>query len=255
MAQGRESKGKDSEPQRFTRREFLKDAGLIIGGAAVSHVALSAACSAPQATTTAATPPVTTVSSTAATTTTKPPTTTPRTTITSQTATTKATTTAPLTSPTASGDIYVPPTEPPPLELTPNCTTYVAFDRRYSIEHIWVKDLGEGRAVMGITDKLQALSDTITSLALPLPGDTLVIGTSFGESEGFKMNVDLITPVSGLVLQINEDLRANLGLLNTDPFVKGWMIYMELTKPEELNDMLSPAEYMALQAKDAPTEH
>ncbi len=128
----------------------------------------------------------------------------------------------------------------------------MAFDRLYCIEHIWVKALGENnRAVMGVTDKLQALMDGVTACALPPPDDTIPGGTSFGTCEGFKMNVDLITPVSIRVIESNPNLPGTLALINTDPFVKGWMLYVELTNPAELDDMISPDEYMALQAKDA----
>lgn len=109
---------------------------------------------------------------------------------------------------------------------------------------------------MGITDKLQALMDSITQFSFPKAGDTFVAGTSFGNAEGFKMSVDLITPVSIEVIEVNHDLLANSMWLNNDPFVKGWILYVKLTQPEELSTLLTPQEYMDLQAKDAATaEH
>ena len=245
MSQEKETRETKKTPVRFTRRQFLKDAGLVIGGAALSHVALVTACDGAQATTSS------------------PPTSTPVTTFTpttsSPTPTATATpgaTTSKTTSATSSpaGDVYVPPEERPPLTETPGCTSFVAFDRLYCAEHTWVKQLSANRAVMGVTDKLQLLMDAVTKVALPSVGATVRAGTSYGESEGFKMNVELITPVSIKVLQINEELFADMHLMNTDPFVKGWTVYVELTKPEELKSLISPFEYMMLQAKDVTTK-
>ena len=259
---GKKTKTRKEESEKVSRRQFLKSAGLIIGGAALGHLAVSSSC----ATSEAATTPVTTVTSSTPITT---ATTTPLTTATSSTQNTTTTPTTSVSSTTSQitntetptqsqtgSDTYTPPDERPPLSLTPNCTTYVAFDRLYCVEHIWVKDLGNNRAVMGITDKLQALMDSITQFSFPKAGDTFVAGTSFGNAEGFKMSVDLITPVSIEVIEVNHDLLANSMWLNNDPFVKGWILYVKLTQPEELSTLLTPQEYMDLQAKDAATaEH
>jgi glycine cleavage system H protein len=225
-------KERNVTPDKLTRRQFLRDAGLVIGGVALSQVAFATACGAPQATSPATgTTPATTTSPAA-----------------TGSPTTPTNITA-ATTPPAGGDVYIPPAGRPPLTMTPGCTTYVAFDRLYSIEHIWVKELGNNRAVIGITDKMQALMDAITKVELPKIGETIRGGISFGFSEGFKMAVDLITPVSGRVLQTNSNLKSNMALLNTDPFVNGWMVYMELTEPDEIKDLISPQEYMMLQAK------
>jgi glycine cleavage system H protein len=223
--------------EKLTRRQFIKNTGLIIGGAAMSHVTLAAACDTPQTTTSPSTPATTNVN-TAGTTTTSTP-------VTSGTgiATLTNTTTIP-------GDVYVPPTERPPLKETPGCTTFVAFDRLYSIEHIWLKELGNNRAVLGMTDKMQALmGGAWHMITLPEIGAVYPANSSFGQIEGFKMTVDLLSPVATKVIQINDELKANLALLNTDPFVDGWMMYVELTKPDEVNTLISPQEYMMLQAK------
>jgi glycine cleavage system H protein len=232
-------KERNVTPDKLTRRQFLRDAGLVIGGAALTQVAFAAACGAPQATTL----PTGTITPTTSVTT--PPTT--------GSTTTPTNTTPGTTTPLASGDVYIPPSGRPPLTMTPGCTTYVAFDRLYSIEHVWVKEQGNNRAVIGITDKMQALMDTVTKVELPKIGEIIAGGISFGFTEGFKMAVDLISPVSGKVLQTNANLKSNMALLNTDPFVNGWMVYLELTKPGEIKDLISPQEYMMLQAKAVTT--
>jgi glycine cleavage system H protein len=222
---------------KLTRRQFLKDAGLIIGGAALTQTAFAAACGSPGATTTNAGTP------------TAPAITTPGTTPTP--ATTAGVTTTPAgTITTVPGDVYVPPAERPPLKETPGCTTFVAFDRSYSIEHIWVKELENNRVVLGMTDKMQALMGGAWRLiTLPLVGDTYPANGSFGEIEGFKMTVVLINPVTIRVIQVNRDLLSEMSLLNTDPYVRGWMIYGELVNPDEIKTLISAEEYMMLQAK------
>jgi glycine cleavage system H protein len=223
--------------EKLTRRQFLKNSGLIIGGAALSHVALAAACGTPQTATTPSTTAASSINTTRTTT--------------SSTAVTSGTSIATLTNTTTiPGDVYVPPTERPPLKETPGCTTFVAFDRLYSIEHIWLKELGNNRAVLGMTDKMQALmGGAWHMITLPEVGTIYPANSSFGQIEGFKMTVDLLSPVATKVIQINDELKANLALLNTDPFVNGWMMYVELTKPEEVKTLISPQEYMMLQAK------
>jgi glycine cleavage system H protein len=210
-----------NEHNKITRREFLKEGGLLVGGVAMAALVTTTACNSPASNST------------------------------SQTTTSGGTTTNPnsTSQTTTSGDIYTTPTTKPPLVPIPGCTTFVATDRMYSVEHIWVKTLSNNRIVMGVTDKLQALMDGITKLQLPAIGTTVTRETSFGFSEGFKMSVDLISQVSGKVLQINDELIALPQLMNTDPYVGGWLIVVQLSKPEELKELITPAEYSDLNKK------
>jgi glycine cleavage system H protein len=136
----------------------------------------------------------------------------------------------------------------------PGCTTKVASDRLYSIEHIWVKQ-GEGNQVtFGVTDKLQALMATIISISLMPNGTSFSQGDVFGYIEAYKMNVDLICPVSGTIVDSNPVLAKvsdnEMGPVNLDPYGAGWLANFSLTKPDELSGLLTPQDYVALTAKE-----
>ncbi len=224
--------------QLASRRDFLKEAGLAAGGLALSQ--LATACNNPQAITGALetapasssaisyTPVQITTASTVSAITTKE---------TTALATTQA-------------DSYIPSTKVPPLSEIPGCTSKVAFDRLYSPDHTWVKDLGGGRAAMGITDRLQLLMDLVQNYTPPDAGRTYAGQDTFGYAEGYKMGVDIITPVTMKVIQSNHEIQVNKLLLNNDPYITGWIAYVELVKPEELKSLLSPEQYCAKVAKD-----
>ena len=106
---------------------------------------------------------------------------------------------------------------------------------------------------MGITATLVEILGEPYDLSLPKLGDTLVSGDTFGSIEGSKMSTDLISPVSGQVIQINDLLDTVSGmqlsiLWDTPdaPYNAGWMIVVSLIKPAELKDLLSPQNYISL---------
>jgi glycine cleavage system H protein len=83
----------------------------------------------------------------------------------------------------------------------------------------------------------------ITYVALPKVGDTVEAGTRFGEIESVKATSDLYSGVSGTVTAVNGALADDPGLINRDPFNAGWMIKVKVTKPDEMNKLLSADEY------------
>ena len=113
---------------------------------------------------------------------------------------------------------------------------------QYSKEHIWVRVEG-GRAVIGITDYAQSELGKITSIELPEAGDEIQQEDSFGSIEARKTVADLYAPLSGTVLELNEELLDNPALLNEDPYDSGWIVVISLDDPEELTLLLSAEEY------------
>lgn len=113
---------------------------------------------------------------------------------------------------------------------------------KYSKEHIWVRVEG-GRAVIGITDYAQEELGRVTSVELPEVGDELEQEDSFGSIEARKTVADLYAPISGPILEINEELLENPSLLNEDPYDSAWLAVIEIVDPEELNLLLSADEY------------
>jgi len=113
---------------------------------------------------------------------------------------------------------------------------------KYSKEHIWVRVEG-GRAVIGITDYAQEELGKVTSIELPEVGDELEQEDSFGSIEARKTVADLYAPISGPILEINEELLENPSLLNEDPYDSAWIAVIAIVDPEELNLLLSADEY------------
>jgi glycine cleavage system H protein len=113
---------------------------------------------------------------------------------------------------------------------------------KYSKEHIWVRVEGN-KAVVGITDYAQSELGKITSIELPEAGDEIQQEDSFGSVEARKTVADLYAPLTGTVLELNEELLDNPALLNEDPYDSGWIIVVSLDDSEELTLLLSAEEY------------
>jgi glycine cleavage system H protein len=116
-------------------------------------------------------------------------------------------------------------------------------DRRYLPTHEWHKLDGDA-VTIGLTQfAVDELTD-ITFVSLPKVGQTLTAGQRLGEIESVKATSDLYTGVSGAVAEINAELAANPGLVNTDPYGKGWLVRIKPTKPDEINRLLAADEYL-----------
>ena len=108
-------------------------------------------------------------------------------------------------------------------------------DLKYSKSHEWVK-LEDGVAVIGISDFAQDALGDVVFVNLPAVGDEVVAGETFGDVESVKAVSDLISPVSGVVLEVNEELDDAPESLNEDPY-GAWIIKVEnVTDQEELLD-------------------
>lgn len=115
-------------------------------------------------------------------------------------------------------------------------------DLRYSKEHEWV--LVEGNvATIGITDYAQEQLGDIVFVELPAVGDKLSKEDTFGVVESVKSVNDIYAPISGKVLEVNDDLPDNPEIVNDDPYGDGWMIKVEVADAEELDDLMTADEY------------
>jgi glycine cleavage system H protein len=115
-------------------------------------------------------------------------------------------------------------------------------DLLYSQEHIWIRVEGN-LATIGITDHAQEKLGEIIALELPADNASVERDEPFGRIESAKAAVELISPVSGTVISVNEDITDDIGIINSDPHDTGWMIVVELENPEELDDLLDTGEY------------
>jgi glycine cleavage system H protein len=139
-------------------------------------------------------------------------------------------------------------------------SSLVAMDRLYSIEHIWVKTIAKNTVQIGITDKLQKVVGNAGATLLPV-GTIIHAGDIFGSLEAWKINMDLISPVSGEITESNQELAtAAAGFrINMDPYGLGWMLEIKLSNPKELDNLVSPMYYAYLQTQkwegDIPAMH
>ncbi len=120
---------------------------------------------------------------------------------------------------------------------------------KYSVEHEWVKVEGT-KARIGITDFAQSELGDIVFIELPEVGDEVTAGVPFGSIESVKTVSDLYSPVTGQVVEVNEELEDNLEWVNESPYEKGWMIVVEMSDPAEVDQLLSAEEYEAKYKKD-----
>ena len=115
-------------------------------------------------------------------------------------------------------------------------------DLVYSREHTWVRIDGD-IATVGITDYAQDKLGEILSVEL-FPEDSPVEqGEPFGVIESLKVTTELISPVSGEIISVNEDLADDVGILNSDSYDTGWMITVGVRDLEELDNLLDAEAY------------
>jgi glycine cleavage system H protein len=113
---------------------------------------------------------------------------------------------------------------------------------KYSSDHEWVRAEGS-EAYVGITDFAQEELGDIVYLDVPTEGESLEQGEVFGSVEAVKTVSDLMMPVSGEVLEINPELDDAPELVNKEPYGKGWIIKVSLENPEEVDSLMSAADY------------
>jgi len=116
-------------------------------------------------------------------------------------------------------------------------------DRRYLQTHEWHKLDGD-TVTIGITQIAADELTDITYVGLPKVGAKLEANQRFGDIESVKATSDLYTGVSGTVTEVNGELTSNPGLVNTDPYDKGWMIRLKATDPAQLDKLLSLEDYL-----------
>lgn len=113
---------------------------------------------------------------------------------------------------------------------------------KYSSDHEWVRLEGD-EVFIGITAYAQDELGDIVYLDIPTEGETLEKGEVFGSIEAVKTVSDLMMPVGGEVLEINAQLDDEPELVNKDPYGEGWIIRVSVPNVEELNDLMSAADY------------
>ena len=118
-------------------------------------------------------------------------------------------------------------------------------DVKYTKNHEFIKSLGDGTAVVGITSYAQEALGDVVFVDLPEVGATFGAGDEFGTVESVKTVSEIFMPAAGEILAVNEELEAHPEFVNEDAFGKGWMVKMKLDGPLSAG-LLDAAAYEAL---------
>ncbi|MFC6706896.1 glycine cleavage system protein GcvH [Flexivirga alba] len=118
-------------------------------------------------------------------------------------------------------------------------------DLRYTPDHEWVKDQGDGVVRIGISAFAQDALGDVVYVSLPTVGDTVAPGDACGEVESTKSVSDLYAPLAGEVTTINEQLDATPELVNNDPYGEGWMYELKVSDAAALDGLQDVEAYKA----------
>jgi glycine cleavage system H protein len=116
----------------------------------------------------------------------------------------------------------------------------------FTPDHEWINIEDHEAAVVGITLHAQDALGDVVFVDLPEVGKTYNKGEITGVVESVKAAADIFMPVTGEVVEVNEELRANPALANTDPMGNGWFFKVHVTKMEEFEQLMDPPAYDAL---------
>ena len=122
---------------------------------------------------------------------------------------------------------------------------HIPNDLRYSNEHEWVR-VEDDVAAVGITDYAQDQLGDVVYLDLPAVGGSVVQNEKLGEIESVKAVSDLFAPVSGEVVELNQEAIDTPELVNGEPYGRGWLLKVRLSDAGELDNLLSPKAYEEL---------
>lgn len=118
-------------------------------------------------------------------------------------------------------------------------------DLRYHEEHDWAR-IEEDQAIFGITWYAQDSLGEVVFFEPPAVGSEIKQGAAYTEVESVKAVSDVIAPLSGEILEVNEALNDSPEQINEDPYGDGWLVKVRLTAPEEVETLMSAEEYRKL---------
>jgi len=118
-------------------------------------------------------------------------------------------------------------------------------DYRYTEEHEWVKDRGDGTCVLGITEFAQEELGEVVFVDLPEIGARFDAGDEIGTVESVKAVAEIYTPVAGEVVEVNDAVADDPELLNEDPHGKGWLIALRFDSADDLAALMDAGAYEA----------
>ncbi|HCH5911674.1 glycine cleavage system protein GcvH [Vibrio parahaemolyticus] len=116
---------------------------------------------------------------------------------------------------------------------------------KFTDSHEWVRDNGDGTVTIGISEHAQEMLGDVVFVDLPDVEDEVEAGESFSLVESVKAASDIYSPVTGEVVEINEELEDSPELINEEPYEGGWIAKVKLSDPSELDDLKDAEEYLS----------
>ena len=114
---------------------------------------------------------------------------------------------------------------------------------KFTKDHEWVQSTGADNATVGITVHAQDALGDVVFVDLPEVGKSFAQGEVAGVVESVKAAADVFMPVSGEITEVNEALRADPSLANSDPLAAGWFFKVKLSEPSQLDALLDAGDY------------
>ncbi|WP_047049648.1 glycine cleavage system protein GcvH [Vibrio mexicanus] len=115
---------------------------------------------------------------------------------------------------------------------------------KFADSHEWVKDNGDGTVTIGISEHAQQMLGDVVFVDLPEVEDEIEAGESFSLVESVKAASDIYAPITGEILEINEELEDSPELINEEPYEGGWIVKVKMSDADELNNLKDAEEYL-----------
>lgn len=116
---------------------------------------------------------------------------------------------------------------------------------KFTDSHEWVRDNGDGTVTIGISEHAQEMLGDVVFVELPEVDSECDAGESFSLVESVKAASDIYAPVSGVIVEVNEDLQDSPELINEQPYEGGWIVKMKMSDAAELDDLKDAEEYLS----------
>ncbi|ANU38797.1 glycine cleavage system protein GcvH [Vibrio scophthalmi] len=116
---------------------------------------------------------------------------------------------------------------------------------KFTDSHEWVRDNGDGTVTIGISEHAQEMLGDVVFVDLPEVEAEIDAGENFSLVESVKAASDIYAPVTGEIIEVNEELEDSPELINEEPYEGGWIVKVKLSDPEELNDLKDADEYLS----------
>ena len=123
-------------------------------------------------------------------------------------------------------------------------------DLKFLKSHEWARVEGDGKVTVGISDHAQELLGDLVYVELPNVGDRVEAGNASAVVESVKAASDVYSPVTGKVVEVNAALSDKPETINEDAYGEGWLFVVEMSEPEQVNELLGPDDYAELLEND-----